>query len=72
VLLEQLVLSVIGPRLMSRQVGLPPLLVLFGILAGGQIGGVWGAVFGIPILATLVACVDHFRTRWDPELATVS
>jgi predicted PurR-regulated permease PerM len=64
VVLEQLVLNVVGPRLMSRQVGLPPLLVLFGILAGGQIGGFWGALFGIPVLATLQMCLDHFRSRW--------
>jgi predicted PurR-regulated permease PerM len=70
VVFEQLVLNVIGPRLMSRQLGLPPLLVLFGILAGGQVGGFWGAVFGIPVLATLVACVEHFRSSRDPELAT--
>jgi predicted PurR-regulated permease PerM len=67
VLFEQLVLNVIGPRLMSKQLGLPPLLVLFGILAGGQVGGFWGAVFGIPVLATFLTCVDHFRARWDPD-----
>jgi predicted PurR-regulated permease PerM len=72
ILFEQLVLNVVGPRLMSHQVGLPPLLVLFGILAGGQVGGFWGAVFGIPVLATLVACGDHFRPRGDAELAAVS
>jgi predicted PurR-regulated permease PerM len=65
VVLEQVVLNVVGPRLMSRQVGLPPLLVLFGILAGGQVGGFWGAVFGIPLLATVGACLGHFRSRWD-------
>jgi predicted PurR-regulated permease PerM len=64
VLLEQLVLNVVAPRLMSRQLGLPPLLVLFGVLAGGQLGGVWGAVFGIPVLAALLTCVEHFRSRW--------
>jgi len=64
VLLEQVVLNVVGPRLMGRQLGLPPLLVLFGILAGAQIGGVWGAIFGIPVLATMQMCLDHFRPRW--------
>jgi predicted PurR-regulated permease PerM len=64
VLLEQLVLNVLGPRLMSKQLGLPPLLVFFGVLAGGQVAGVWGAVFGIPVLAALLACVEHFRSRW--------
>jgi predicted PurR-regulated permease PerM len=65
VLLQQLVLNVVGPRLMSRQLGLPPLLVLFGALAGGQLGGLWGAVFGIPVLAALITCIDHFRVRWS-------
>jgi predicted PurR-regulated permease PerM len=64
VLLEQLVLNVLGPRLMSKQLGLPPLLVFFGVLAGGQVAGVWGAVFGIPVLAALLACLEHFRPRW--------
>jgi predicted PurR-regulated permease PerM len=63
VLLEQVVLNVVGPRLMSRQLGLPPLLVLFGIFAGGQVGGFWGAVFGVPLLATLATCVEHFRLK---------
>jgi predicted PurR-regulated permease PerM len=61
---EQLVLNVIGPRVMSRQLGMPPLLVLFGILAGGQIAGFWGAVFGIPVLAIALACLEYFRPRW--------
>jgi predicted PurR-regulated permease PerM len=65
VLLEQLVLNVLGPRLMSQRLGLPPLLVFFGVLIGGQVGGVWGAVFGIPVLAATLTCVDHFRRRWS-------
>jgi predicted PurR-regulated permease PerM len=65
VVLEQLILNVVGPRLMSRQLGLPPLLVLFGILAGAQVAGFWGAVLGIPTLATLLTCVEHFRPRWS-------
>ena len=66
ILLEQLVLNVVAPRLMSRQLGLPPLMMLFGILAGAQIAGFWGAIFGIPVLAALLTCIDHFR----PRLAT--
>jgi len=65
VLLEQLVLNVVGPRLMSQRLGLPPLLVFFAILAGGQVAGVWGAVFGIPVLATCLTCAGYFRQRWS-------
>ena len=32
-------------------------------VCAGMSGGVWGAVFGIPALAALLACADHFRPR---------
>jgi predicted PurR-regulated permease PerM len=64
---EQLVLNVVGPRLMGKQLGMPPLLVLFGVLAGGQVAGLWGAIFGVPTLAALLACADHFRPRGSEQ-----
>jgi predicted PurR-regulated permease PerM len=71
VLLQQLVLNGVGPRLMGQQLGLPPLLVFFGVLAGGQLGGFWGAVFGIPVLATVMTCFDHFGRRAFANSASV-
>jgi predicted PurR-regulated permease PerM len=41
----------IWPRLMSRGVELHPLWVIFGVFAGGQIGGVAGVFFAVPVLA---------------------
>ncbi len=42
---------VLSPHLMSEGVELHPLLVIFGILAGGEIGGVTGIFLSIPVLA---------------------
>jgi predicted PurR-regulated permease PerM len=39
------------PRLLHDALGMHPILVLVGLLVGAQIAGVWGALFGIPILA---------------------
>jgi len=58
---QAFVLNVLGPRLMSRQLGLPPLVVLFAILVGTQIAGLWGAVLGVPTLSAAVAILLHFR-----------
>jgi predicted PurR-regulated permease PerM len=69
VILEQLVLNGLGPRLTGRQLGLPPLIVLFGVLVGAQLGGFWGAVFGVPVLATLVAMATHFWPLAVPAAA---
>jgi predicted PurR-regulated permease PerM len=70
VVLEQLVLNGLGPRLTGRQLGLPPLVVLFGVLVGAQLGGFWGAVFGVPVLALLLAIAKHFEMR-APETGPV-
>jgi predicted PurR-regulated permease PerM len=41
------------PKLMHGALGLHPLLVLVGLLVGAQVAGVWGALFGIPVIAVL-------------------
>jgi predicted PurR-regulated permease PerM len=44
---------VLSPYLMGAGVELHPLLVLAGVLAGEQIGGVPGMFFSVPVIATL-------------------
>jgi predicted PurR-regulated permease PerM len=66
VVLQQLVLNGLGPRLMGRELGLPPLIVLFSVLVGAQLSGFWGAVFGVPVAALLFATATHF---WPIPLA---
>jgi predicted PurR-regulated permease PerM len=44
---------VLSPHLLSSGTELPPLLVIFGVLAGGQIAGIAGAFLSVPVLATL-------------------
>jgi predicted PurR-regulated permease PerM len=44
---------VLQPLLMSQGVELHPLWVIFGVLAGEQIGGVAGMFLSVPVLATL-------------------
>ena len=44
---------VISPRVLGGRVELHPLATLFGILVGGEIGGVVGVYLAIPIMATI-------------------
>jgi predicted PurR-regulated permease PerM len=44
---------VLAPMLMSAGMELHPLLVIFGVLAGGQIAGIAGTFLSVPVLATL-------------------
>lgn len=42
-----------APRIMGRSLEISPLAEIFAVLAGGEIGGVVGALISVPVLATL-------------------
>src|SRR5205814_191189 len=61
---------------MSSAVGVHPLLVFVGILAGAKLAGVWGAVFGVPAVAVIAAMaifyhriIEERRSRGASSLA---
>lgn len=44
---------VLSPLLMSKGVELHPLMIIFGVLAGGEIGGIAGIFLSVPALALI-------------------
>jgi predicted PurR-regulated permease PerM len=42
-----------SPRILGRTLELHPLAILFGVLAGGEVAGVLGVFFSIPVLASV-------------------
>jgi predicted PurR-regulated permease PerM len=59
--LQQVVLNVLAPRLMSQSMGVHPVLVLLALLVGSKLAGVWGAIFAVPVAGTVVAMVSFYR-----------
>ena len=59
--LQVVVVNVVAPRVMSSAIGLHPLLVFVGILAGAKLAGVWGAVFGVPAVAVISAMAVFYH-----------
>jgi predicted PurR-regulated permease PerM len=53
----------IAPRIMSKQMEIHPLLVIFGVLAGGEVAGIAGAFLSVPVLATLHIVYLHLVRR---------
>ncbi|HEX3218860.1 MAG TPA: AI-2E family transporter [Candidatus Limnocylindria bacterium] len=53
VALQTVIVNWLQPRLMQGALGMHPILVLVGLLVGAQVAGVWGALFGIPVIAVL-------------------
>ncbi|MDR7410108.1 MAG: AI-2E family transporter [Armatimonadota bacterium] len=53
VLAQQIEQNVLVPRIMSRAVGLSPILAIFALLAGGALMGPVGVLLSIPVAAAL-------------------
>jgi predicted PurR-regulated permease PerM len=68
-LLQQLIFNVVAPRVYSQQVGLHPLLVFFAVLAGARVGGLWGAIFGVPIVAVILQMFNFYRAEGEEQVA---
>lgn len=54
---------VLNPYLMSEGVEVSPLLVIFGLLAGEELGGVTGIFLSVPALAALKIVLDRVRSN---------
>jgi predicted PurR-regulated permease PerM len=69
--IQQLEGHVVVPKVMGRTLRLHPLLVIFGLLAGGEIYGFPGILIALPLLAALRAAWEFFSERvtfqkWTP------
>src|SRR5256885_12626208 len=47
--LQQIVLNVIGPRIMSNAIGIHPIFVFLALLLGSRIAGFWGVFLAMPV-----------------------
>lgn len=60
-----LVMNVLQPRLMSKAVGIHPLVVLGSVLIGERVAGITGAIFAVPIAAVLSTMLFHVLGRTE-------
>lgn len=59
------IVNVLMPRVLSKSLGLHPLLVFVGILVGIKVGGFWGAFFGIPVVGVIWAMGVFLFEGWQ-------
>ena len=53
IILQQLEGNLIYPKVVGKAVGLPGVIVISAVLVGGNIGGVMGALIGVPLAAVI-------------------
>jgi len=63
---------VVSPHLLSAGMKLHPLLIIFGVLAGGSIAGVAGSFLSVPVLATLRIVYRQLLTKVPPAVVAPS
>jgi predicted PurR-regulated permease PerM len=59
IILQQLVLNVIGPRIMSNAIGIHPIFVFLALLLGSRIAGFWGVVLAMPVAGVINTFVRY-------------
>ncbi len=72
VILLLIIQNVVSPRVMANAVGLNPVLVLAAVFIGSQVAGVFGAFFGVPVLAVVVSLFETWLDKARPEAADVA
>ncbi len=55
--------NVLVPIVMRNTVGVPPFLVVAGVLAGAAIGGVLGAIVAVPLVAAVIVVLSRTQAR---------
>ena len=56
---------VLQPFLLGDKIGLPPVAVVFAILAGAQLAGFLGMLIALPVAAIIVVLLRHLRDYYQ-------
>ncbi len=72
IVVQGVLVNAIQPKMMQESLGLHPILLFLGLLVGVQVAGLWGALFGVPILAVIVILVNHWLDIYSPEDAALA
>lgn len=67
VAVQTVIINWLQPKLMRDALGMHPILVLVALLVGSQVAGVWGALFGIPVIAVINVFVNYMLESAVPN-----
>ncbi len=56
--------TIVTPNLVGERVGLPPVAVIFALLAFGQVFGFFGVLLALPASAALLVSLRHMRAAY--------
>lgn len=56
--------EVVGPRVMGHVLGLHPIVAILALVAGSELFGLWGAIFGAPVVGFCQAIIVSAWAEW--------
>ena len=56
--------DVVGPRIVGKAVGVHPAVSIVALVAGGELFGIWGALFASPIAGLIQAVFTELWREW--------
>jgi len=59
IVLQQITLNVLGPRIIGTAVGIHPIFVFLALLLGSRIAGFWGVLLAMPIAGIIATFVRY-------------
>jgi predicted PurR-regulated permease PerM len=61
---NQMVDTLIKPKILGKALGVPTIFVLFSIFAAGEMWGAWGLLIGIPLGVMLIPIIKFYHKRF--------
>ncbi len=71
IILQQIEGNLIYPRVVGKAVGLPGIIVISAVLVGGNIGGILGALLGVPVSAVIFILLKETIDNRTPKIEQV-
>lgn len=63
IVLQQVECNIITPKIIGERVGMHPLLMVFALLAGGKLMGIWGMIIAVPLAASFKIIVTYLYLK---------
>jgi len=59
-IVQQILLNVVGPRIMSKSIGVHPIFVFLALLLGAKLAGFWGVFLALPVAGILSTFAQYY------------
>ncbi len=64
VIVQQIESNIVTPRILGGKLGMHPLFIIFALLAGGNLYGIWGILFAVPVAAMIKVTISWVYLRF--------